>query len=192
LAEEAEVNRKVRRASQILLLQRHRAPGVKGWELKKALGRDYMKTIDILNSQLDRLDLIVKIVYEEGTQIQEPTSQQLDRARFFIIMKKPPHKSDVISAGWRIDDLSVLAASIAYIISRRGKAPRRDVEELLKDKFPKWRVDLNLDRFVRRGYLIESEDILSIGWRTRAEIDQRTLLNLILATPGAGEKKGEV
>ena len=39
-AERALLERKVRKAFQTLLLQRGRNPGVKGWELKRHLGRD--------------------------------------------------------------------------------------------------------------------------------------------------------
>jgi hypothetical protein len=85
-------------------------------------------------------------------------------------------------SGWRIDDLAVLAASIALITSRQGRAPRSDIEQILREKFPKWRVDINLDRFIRIGYLSKDEhDMLYIGWRSRAEIDQKTLMELLLA-----------
>ncbi|MEE9585624.1 MAG: hypothetical protein V3W09_01840 [Nitrososphaerales archaeon] len=185
LSDEAEVQRKLKKASQLLLLQRHRSPGVKGWELKRALGKEYLKIIDVLRTELDRLGLEVKIVYDgSGKKAQEASSEDTDRARFFVVMKGPLSQSEMVSSGWRIDDVAVLAATIAYINSRQGKAPRKQVEELLREKFPRWKVDMNLDRFVRRGYLLEGEDdMLYIGWRTRAEIDQKTLTNLILATP---------
>ncbi len=185
LSDEAEVQRKLKKASQLLLLQRHRSPGVKGWELKRALGKEYLKIIDVLRTELDRLGLEVKIVYDgSGKKAQEASSEDTDRARFFVVMKGPLSQSEMVSSGWRIDDVAVLAATIAYINSRQGKAPRKRVEDLLREKFPRWKVDMNLDRFVRRGYLLEGEDdMLYIGWRTRAEIDQKTLTNLILATP---------
>jgi hypothetical protein len=185
LSDEAEVQRKLKKASQLLLLQRHRSPGVKGWELKRALGKEYLKIIDVLRTELDRLGLEVKIVYDgSGKKAQEASSEDTDRARFFVVMKGPLSQSEMVSSGWRIDDVAVLAATIAYINSRQGKAPRKQVEDLLREKFPRWKVDMNLDRFVRRGYLLEGEtDMLYIGWRTRAEIDQKTLTNLILATP---------
>lgn len=184
LSDEAEVQRKVRKASQLLLLQRHRSPGVKGWELKRALGREYVKIVGVLRSELDRLGLDLKVVHEGSVKkIEELSGEDPDRARFFVVMKGPLSQSDMVSSGWRIDDVAVLAATVAYINSKQGKAPRRQVEELLREKFPRWKVDMNLDRFIRRGYLLESDDVLYIGWRTRAEIDQKTLTNLLLATP---------
>lgn len=186
LSEEAEVERKLKRASQLLLLQRHRSPGVKGWELKRALGRDYVKIVEVLRSRLAELGLDVKVVYEGSVKGEEASVEDADRARFFVVLKGPLSHSDVVSSGWRIDDVAVLAAAIAYINSKQGKAPRKQVEELLREKFPRWKVDVNLTRFIRRGYLLEGEGgdeegMLYIGWRTRAEIDQKTLMNLILA-----------
>lgn len=186
LSEEAEVERKLKRASQLLLLQRHRSPGVKGWELKRALGRDYVKIVEVLRSRLAELGLDVKVVYEGSVKGEEASGEDADRARFFVVLKGPLSHSDVVSSGWRIDDVAVLAAAIAHINSKQGKAPRKQVEELLREKFPRWKVDVNLTRFIRRGYLLEGEGgdeegMLYIGWRTRAEIDQKTLMNLILA-----------
>ncbi|MBI2184057.1 MAG: hypothetical protein HYU39_03760 [Thaumarchaeota archaeon] len=186
LAEEAEVQRKVRRAAQLLLLQRPRSPGVKGWELKKSLGKDYVRIVDLLKQELDRLDLDVKIVGEEGE-----SSDDYDKARFFVVMRYPPPVAELLNGGWRIDDLSILAATVAYTVSRHGKVSRKDVEQILKDKFPKWRIDLTLDRFIRLGYLIQSgEDVLSIGWRTRAEIDQKALMTVLLST-STGQQQEE-
>ena len=84
-------------------------------------------------------------------------------------------------AGWRIDDLAALCASIAYIISKGGKARRKELEKLLENKIPSWRVDINLNRFVRLGYLIEDDnEQIYLGWRTRAEVDQKKLIDLLL------------
>lgn len=187
MSEEAEVSRKVGRAFQMLVLQKHRYPGVKGWELRKVLGRDYMKYIEILNTEIARLGLAVKTVFEEVEE-RQPESERLDTARFFVVFKDSLSGSEVGTLGLRIDDIAVLAASIAYMSPRQGKVKRRDLEEILREKFPKWKVQLNLDRFIRRGYLLEKDDMLLIGWRTRAEIDQKTLLSLILSEGTSSEE----
>jgi hypothetical protein len=179
---EKEISRKLKRASQLLFFQRHRKLGLRGWELKKALGKDFMSIIDLLNSELDKLNLQVKVVFEDVEVTEKPSEEQLDKARFFITIKNPLAVSDIIASGWRIDDIAALAATIALIISRQGKAPKSDVEQILREKFPKWKVDMNLDRFIRTGYLSKDDnDILYIGWRARAEIDQRMLMELLLA-----------
>jgi len=174
--------RRVKRAAQLLLFQRHRRPGVKGWELKRSLGRDYLKVLELLGEELDRLGLKVKVVYEEGGSSQTPpTEEDLERARFYVTLADPLTATDIATAGWRIDDLAALAVSLAFITSRQGRAPRREVEELLKRKLPGWRVEANLDRFIRRGYLGEDDKgNLYIDWRTRAEVDQKALVGLIL------------
>ncbi len=177
---EAEARRKVRRAAQMLLYQRHRLPGVRGWELRKALGKKYMEVVDILNRELDPLGMEVKVVYEQGQPPKEPKEEELASARFFAVLKAPEVEA---TSGLRVDDVAALAAALAYIVSRQGKAPRREVEELLREKFPKWKVELNVERFVKRGYLAQDEEMLYVGWRTRAEVDPKALLNLLLGEP---------
>jgi len=174
--------RRVKRAAKILFYKRHRQPGVKGWELKKFLGKNYLKIIDLLNRQLENMDLQVKIVYETGEEPEKPTDEQLNRARFYITLKEPLSTSDMVLSGWRVDDVAALTVAVAYIISKQGKAPKKEVEQILREKFPKWRVEYNLNRFLSRGYLSQDEDgFLYLNWRARAEIDQKTLLKLVLA-----------
>ena len=85
--------------------------------------------------------------------------------------------------GWRIDDVAGLATSISYIISKKGKAPRDEVEDLLRSKLPGWRVEMNMSRYIRSGYLGEDEHgMLYLDWRTRAEVDQKELVDLLLGT----------
>lgn len=174
---EVDVSRKLKKAGQMLFFRRHRLPGVKGWELKQALGKGYMHIIDLLNAELENLGMEVKIVFERGEVSRHPGEEDLRRARFYVVLKEPVVEK---ATGRRIDDLAALAASIAYITSRQGKVPRKDLEELLREKFPKWKVEMNLDRFIRQGYLGQEEDVLYLGWRTRAEIDREALMGLLL------------
>lgn len=176
---EVEIEWKLQRAAQMLFFRRHLVPGVKGWELKRALGKGYMKIVELLNDELEKLGMEVKIVFRSESAPR--TDKELRRARFFVVMKDPRVEK---ATGQRVDDLAILAASIAYIHSRQGKVPRGEVEELLREKFPGWKVDRNLDKFIKQGYLYEDEDILGIGWRTRAEVDREALLGYILAEEG--------
>jgi hypothetical protein len=172
--------RKVKRAAQLLFFRRHRIPGVKGWELKKALGDDYIEVIGVLNSALDRLGMEVKRISEEGAERGEGEGEEKpERDRFMIVLKDPVIEK---ASGEQIDDLAMLAATLAYIISKQGKAPRKAVEDFLSEKFPKQRVFFALDRYIRQGYLGEDETVLYIGWRTRAEVDKKSLLDLILSS----------
>ena len=173
--------RKLKRATHLLFYKRHRKPGVKGWELRKRLGSDYPKVLGLLDSYLEKLDLQVKTVFEEEKPAEKPTLEQLDKARFFITLRGGLTPKETKMSGWRIDDIAGLAISVAYIISKKGKATRDEVERLLRDKLPGWRVDLNIDRYIRAGYLAQDEgQQLYLDWRTRAEVDEKTLVDLLL------------
>lgn len=183
--------KKLKRATHLLFYKRHRRPGVKGWELHKRLGSDYPKVLNLLNTYLENLDLQVKTVFEAEKPSEKPTMEQLDGARFFITLRGSLTPKETKMSGWRIDDIAGLAMTIASVIAKKGRAPRDEVEALLRDKLPGWRVDLNIDRYVRAGYLAEDENKqLFLDWRTRAEVDEKTLIDLLLSVEGAkGEKK---
>jgi hypothetical protein len=173
---------KVKRATHMLFYRSHQKPGVKGWELHKALGADYPKVLDVLDDYLKNLDLQVKTVFEEEkTPVQKPTLEELDKARFYVTLRGDltPKESKMI--GWRIDDLAGLAVTVSYIISKKGQAPRKDVENLLGEKLPGWKVGLNIDRYIRYGYLTQDDNQqLYLDWRTRAEVDQKALIDMLL------------
>jgi len=175
---------KIRRATHLLFYRRHRKPGVKGWELRKALGSDYPKVLNILDDYLKSLDLQVKTVFEEEkTPAEKPSLEELDKARFYITLRGELTAKEAKLIGWRIDDLAGLAITIACIISKKGKVPRKEVEDLLSEKLPGWKVGLNVDRYIRYGYLTQDEnEQLYLDWRTRAEVDQRALIDLLMKT----------
>jgi hypothetical protein len=181
-ADKVLLERKVRKAFQVLVLQRGRNPGVKGWEMKRHLGRDYRKIVEVLSEDVSALGLeVFEVKGADGTD---------DSSRFLLRFKEPPTVSEAETSGIRIDDLAVLAATIAFINSKQGRAARREVEQFLREKFPKWRVEYSLDRYVKRGYL-EQDDrtMLHVGWRTRAEVDEKTLMTMILSRAQEAAKK---
>ena len=173
---------KVKRATHLLFYRRHQKPGVKGWELHKSLGADYPKVLDVLDDYLKPLDMQVKTVFEEEKQpAEKPSLEELDKARFYVTLRGDlaPKESKMI--GWRIDDLAGLAITISYIISKKGQVPRKDVEDLLGEKIPGWKVGINIDRYIRYGYLSQDDNQqLYLNWRTRAEVDQRALIDMLL------------
>jgi len=186
--EAAAVDRRIRRAAKLLFYKRHRQPGVRGWELRRALGGGYPRVIDLLNQRLESLDLQVSVVHEAGTDGKQK-EVDFDRARFYVSLKGSLSTSDLVMSGWRVDDVAALTVTVALIVSRGGKLARRDVEAILREKFPRWRVEQNLNRFVRFGYLVQDEhDVLFVGWRARAEIDEKLLLKLILGESLRQEK----
>jgi len=178
---------KMKRTTHLLMFRRHQQPGVKGWELHKALGSDYPKVLEVLDDFLKQLDLQVKTVLEDEEEKSptatsaKPTLEELDKARFYVTLRGELEPKEAKLSGWRIDDLAGLAITISYIISKKGQASRREVEELLGEKIAGWKVGLNLDRYIRYGYLQQDDnEQLYLDWRTRAELDQKTLINSIL------------
>ena len=87
----------------------------------------------------------------------------------------------------------MLTVAMAHILSKQGKAPLKEIERMLREKFPRWRVESTIDRFIRRGYLSEDEQgVLYRGWRAMAKVDQRTLLGMLLGkekSKGAEDEK---
>ena len=183
---------KVKRATHMLFFRRHQKPGVKGWELRKALGSDYPKVLEVLDDFMKPLDLQVKTVFEEEKVPEKPTPDELDKARFYVTLRGDLQPKEAKMIGWRIDDLAGLAVTISYIISKKGQAARRDVEELLGEKLPGWKVGLNIDRYIRYGYLQQDDnEQLYLDWRTRAEVDQKALIDLLLRSDDENKNHAE-
>jgi hypothetical protein len=185
---------KMKRATHMLFYRKHQKPGVKGWELHRALGADYPKVLDILDDYLKSLDLQVKTVFEEEkTPSGKPSLEELDKARFYVTLRGELTPKETKMIGWRIDDLAGLATAIAYIISKKGQAPRKDVEELLSEKLPGWKVGLNIDRYIRYGYLQQDDnEQLYLDWRTRAEVNEKALIDMLLRSEAQTTLPSEV
>ena len=180
--ERALLQRKMRKALQVLILQRGRNPGVKGWEMKRTLGKDYKTILQVLSADLKALGLEVhEVPGLEGTD---------DSTRYLLRFRESPTLSEAETAGFRIDDLAVLAASIALVNTKQGRIARKELETFLREKFPRWRIDYSLDRYIKRGYLDQDDkSLVRIGWRTRAEVDEKSLVTLILARGEAPRPK---
>ena len=89
-------------------------------------------------------------------------------------------------------DLAGLAITISYIISEKGQVARKDVEKLLGEKMPNWKIGLNLDRYIRYGYLMQDDKgLLYLDWRTRAEVDQKALISMLLNAERQKEEAAE-
>jgi hypothetical protein len=186
---EAAYARKARDAVHLLFFQHHRLPGVRGWELRQELGPEWQSVLEVLDKQLQPMDLQVTRVFDDPTII-EPTQGQLADARYYITLRGSIDQKTAKTIGWRVDDIAGLAVAIAYIISKQGKAPRVDVERVLQEKLPGWRVKMSLDRYIQQGYLGEDErGTLYMDWRSRAEVDQKQLVDLIMSFGKRAEAK---
>ena len=179
---ERAYSRKMKDAVHLLFFRHHRLPGVRGWELKQELGSEWLEVIEVLDDQLKNLDLRVTRVLDDPNLLEEPTRSQLLDARFYVTMAGTVDQKTAKTIGWRIDDIAGLAVTVAFLISKQGKSPRIDVEKALGEKLPGWRIKMNVDRYIEQGYLGEDErGNLYLDWRTRAEVDQKLLVDLILS-----------
>jgi len=187
--EQTAARKKISTAMAMLLFTSHRLPGVRGYELRRRIGKNYLKVLESLNHRLEPLGLRVKTLFETPSD-KEPAEEDYDRARYFITLADPLSLSDIVAAGWRIDDLAVLSTSLAVLFSRGGRAPKKELIDLLESKLPKWRVEAALERFVRRGYLLDIGDgMLAVGWRALAEVDQKELIKAVSSlSQGQGEE----
>ena len=85
--------RKIKLATHLLFYKHHRKPGVKGWELRRRLGSEYPKVLDILDSYLEKLDLQIKTVFEEKPAEKAAGSQKRPRRRSHSRSRRRPKKS---------------------------------------------------------------------------------------------------
>jgi hypothetical protein len=170
---------KLKRAIHLLMFRRGKMPGAREWELKEKVGKNYEQVLAQLNELLSELDLEIKKVSEPRSDeaARETTPLSVDEARYFVTLKGTLGVKEAKMIGWRVDNLSALSASIAYLVSKQGKAPREDVEKLLAHKFGRWKAITLVDIFLRTGYLDEDDaGIMSLGWRTNSEVDLRQLM----------------
>lgn len=161
------------RAARLLLFRSGMKPGIKGWELARSLGKDYLSVVKALDERLAELGLKVTVVDKEGRRIDLEGNEEgeLRKATFMVVLRGPMSVQEARTSGWRIDDLAMLSVSLLYLLARDGSAPYREVLNLLKSRFRGPRVEYVLNRMIRMGYLEEEDDLLKIGWRSRVEID---------------------
>jgi hypothetical protein len=170
---------KLKRAVHLLLFRRGKIPGAREWEFKEKVGKNYEQVLAQLNELLSELDLEIKKVTEPRSEemTTEGGRASLEEARYFVALKGTLGVKEAKMIGWRIDNLAALSASVAYLVSKQGKAAREDLEKLLAQKFGRWKAITLVDIFLRTGYLEEDDaGTMSLGWRTRSEIDLRALM----------------
>ena len=168
---------KLKRAMHLLLFRRGKMPGAREWELKEKVGKNYSQVLDQLNQLLSELDLEIKKVTERAPSYATQDGLAADETRYYITLKGTLGLKEAKMIGWRIDNLAALAATVAFLVSKQGKAPREDVEKLLAIKFGRWKSITLVDIFLRSGYLEEDDaGVTSLGWRTQSEIDLKSLM----------------
>jgi hypothetical protein len=175
-----KLEKKLSVAVSLMVASGHRLPGVRGWELRRRLGKNYPKLIESLHSKLKEVGLQVKIIHDQEAEVGD-----LDRARFYIVLSDPLNISDIPTLGYSLDELAVLSATLAYLFTKNEKANYKEVVEMLETKYQKWRVESILERLSRKGYLVKNDDgTISIGWRTKVEVDKQELLKAFVNIAG--------
>ena len=170
---------RLKRAAHMLFFKRGRIPGARSWELKAGLGKSYQKVLEQLDEGLKELDLQVKKVEERGLAEYDMGASEDDRFRYFVRLRGTLSPKEARMSGWRIDNLAALAAALALVVSKQGKVERKELEALISEKAGRWRTLTLTDTFLRTGYLEEDESgMVSLGWRTRAEVDLQSLMML--------------
>jgi hypothetical protein len=175
---------KLKRAVHLLLFRHGKMPGAREWEMKEKVGKNYQQVLAQLNQLLSELDLEVKKVTEPQTgEIAGAAGAPLDESRYYVALKGTLGVKEAKMIGWRIDNLAALSASVAYLVSKQGKAPREDLEKILAVKFGRWKAATLVDIFLRTGYLDEDDaGVTSLGWRARSEVDLRALMTKMAET----------
>ncbi len=175
---------KFARLAHLLFFRRHKYPGVRDWELEKYIGRDYEAVIDEFNKFLSQLDLEVRCV--------EVPDESAGKIRYYVV--RPKYRDtihNIKTYGWRIDEMAILISCIGMILAGNGKALRKDVEEILIEKFPEWRIKSVIDKFIRLGYLRERDNMLEIGLRSYLEIDFQKLTALLIGSKAENASSSE-
>ncbi|MDP7974833.1 MAG: hypothetical protein ACP5UI_02875 [Thermoprotei archaeon] len=169
--ERTRMMERVALAAQLLLLKRHRNPGVREWELKRVLGEDYRAVLAALSEKLSDLGLEVKEVDDGGTP------------RFLVTIRgRPPKGIEPALAGYRVDAVAALATAVAFVAAHGGKSPQQKIEEVLASKLSRTRARMLLQRFIDDGYLKAGPSgSLELGWRTAAEIDLKELSSRLIS-----------
>lgn len=170
----AEIKEKALKGLTTLLYQRHFQPGLKGWELKRLLGRSYLDVLKLTESLASEFGLKLVAVPDEEDE-KDP-----DKARYVLVTKAPLKDREL--GGWlRMEEAASLAILLSQLFVRAGSAPKRLLEDTIKEKLPAWRVQQIMNKLVRLGYLEEDGDFIRVGWRSRVEIDRDELLTSILS-----------
>lgn len=169
---------KALRMLRMLLVNRGR-PGVKGWELRRRFGPGYLKVLEVVRVEAAKLGLELRSVEEEG--------KGPDFARYLLVSSEPALE---VGSPLTVVEAAALALIVALTYGGRGEVPLKEVQQELQAKLSKWRAEQALYRLSRLGY-IEVDDVVRLGWRTKAEVDVERLARALIAIrPGGGGSAG--
>ncbi len=161
----------IKRAARLLLFRSGMKPGVKGWELAKALGKDYLEVVRALNDRLEDLGLEAIAINDKGERMDQSDKEKMRKATFMVVLRGPVSLQEARTSGWRIDDLAMLSVSLLYLLAKNGSVSYKELMDVLRSKFKGPRVEYVVGKMLRMGYLEQDDDMVRIGWRSKVEID---------------------
>jgi len=165
---------------RLILFRRGMRPGASLEELQKVVGEDVEESIRSLNELLGELGLEVVVV--------EETDELLGggRKRAFVRSKPPLNRQEVKLCGFDRRHLAALAVTSSFLANRGGRARELELVNLLRKKRISPR---KIDRLVESGYLSRDGEMISLSWRTLAEVDLEHLKRLFISakSPGSGD-----
>jgi len=146
--------------------------------IKKHIGSKYPYILKLLDKELEDYGLKLKIVFDENIKdVNNPSLSDYDRAHIYIISSEPVYYN--LKGQFNIEELGCLAACIIFLISKSNNANLQELIDYLSSKIPKIKVKGFVEKFKRKGYLKIQNNIVSLGWRTKAEIDLDSLIKLL-------------
>lgn len=172
LAEE-ELQKKALKALRLLLIETSSLPGLKGWELKKHLGKDYLEVIKVASIEADKLGMKIAMVPDDEAP------KDFEKARFVLMTKEPLSEADY-SRWLRIEEIASLAMILVKISLRGGSAPLDVIIRILTEKLPRWRVNQIISKLERLGYIKEENGVVFKDWRSKVEIDETGFIKDII------------
>ena len=165
------------RVLRLILFRRGMRPGASYEELQAACRDDLDGVLRNLGELLGPLGLEI-VVIDESDEILGG-----GRRRVLVRSKEPLRSQDLKLCGWDRRMLAALAVVACFITNRGGRAKEMEIVNLLKAKGVSSR---KIDRLVEAGYLDRDGEMIGLGWRSLAEIDQDQLRRLFIASKPAG------
>jgi hypothetical protein len=95
--EVGKLEKRLAQAAAMILASGHRLPGVRGWELRRKLGKSFPKVMSALDSRLRQIGLRLKVVPDPDA---EPNDY--DKARYYIVLADPLTLSDIPTSSMSI------------------------------------------------------------------------------------------
>jgi hypothetical protein len=157
---------------RLILFRRGMRPGASLEELERAVGDGVEDSLRSLNDVLGELGLEIVVVDESDELLGG------ERKRAFVRSKPPLQRQDIKLCGFDRRQLAALAVTSSFLANRGGRAKELELVNLLKTKRISPR---KIDRLIEAGYLSRDDDMVSLSWRTLAEVDLDQLKRLFIS-----------